>query len=146
MCYILSWFSQTDLFCSSWSSCLIGLCCFKVSALVPLHWGHQILSCLLGFLPSLISSLCDHSFGQYLFLSKQFEIRTLGDKQLFVWAQESCKGKQHFTKHLCSNLGRLAVIYTMIAIYWLLDRKELTLVDSHILSSSLKKTRIFICI
>jgi hypothetical protein len=55
--------------------------------------------------------------GQYPSLSRQFEIRTSGDKQLFVWLQEPCKVKQRFTKHVDSNLGRLVGIHTVIVLH-----------------------------
>jgi hypothetical protein len=60
----------------------------------------------------------ENSFEQYSSLSKQFEIRTSSDKQLCL--QELCKVKQCFTKHVDSNLGRLAGIYTVILIHELL--------------------------
>jgi hypothetical protein len=41
--------SLTDLLTSSWSPSHIGFCYFKVSVLVPLQWGYQMLSCF-GFL------------------------------------------------------------------------------------------------
>jgi hypothetical protein len=40
--------SLTDLYTGSWSPSLVDLCSFKVYVLVPLEWGHQILSCF-GF-------------------------------------------------------------------------------------------------
>jgi hypothetical protein len=36
--------SLTDLCTSSWSPFHIDLCCFKVSVLAPLQWGHQTVS------------------------------------------------------------------------------------------------------
>jgi hypothetical protein len=38
----------TDLYPGYWSPSHDNLCCFKVSILVPLEWGHQTLSCF-GF-------------------------------------------------------------------------------------------------
>jgi hypothetical protein len=52
----------------------------------------------------------ENSFGWYSSLNKQFEIRTSGDKQLFVWPQEPCRVKQRFTKYVGSSSGRLAGI------------------------------------
>jgi hypothetical protein len=49
--------SLTDLFTGSWSPSDVDLCRFKVSVLVPLELGHQILSCL-GFRLSLFSCMC----------------------------------------------------------------------------------------
>jgi hypothetical protein len=40
--------SLTDVYTGSWSPSHVDLCCFKVSILVPLEWGHQTLSCF-GF-------------------------------------------------------------------------------------------------
>jgi hypothetical protein len=48
-----------------------------------------------------------------------------------VWPKEPCKVKQRFTKHVGSNSGRLAGIYTVICYINPFDRKDLTLVDSH---------------
>jgi hypothetical protein len=35
----------TDLYSGYWSHSHDNLCCFKVSVLAPLKWGHQMLSC-----------------------------------------------------------------------------------------------------
>jgi hypothetical protein len=40
--------SLTDLYTGSWSPSHDNLCCFRVSVLAPLQWGHQMLSCF-GF-------------------------------------------------------------------------------------------------
>jgi hypothetical protein len=40
--------SLTDLYTGSWSPSQVNFCHFKVSVLVPLEWGHQMLSCF-GF-------------------------------------------------------------------------------------------------
>jgi hypothetical protein len=40
--------SLTDLYTGSWCPSHVELCHFKVSVLVPLMWGHQMLSCF-GF-------------------------------------------------------------------------------------------------
>jgi hypothetical protein len=50
--------SLTDLYTGSWSPPHVDLCHFKVSVLVPLQWGHQMLSCF-GFSTfSHISRMC----------------------------------------------------------------------------------------
>jgi hypothetical protein len=59
----------------------------------------------------------ENSFGQFSSLSKQFEIRSPGNKQLFILPQELCKVKQPFTKHVGSNSWRLVALYIVIVIY-----------------------------
>jgi hypothetical protein len=50
--------SLTDLYTGSWSPSHADLCRFKVSVLVSLEWGHQMLSCFEFSTYSQISCMC----------------------------------------------------------------------------------------
>jgi hypothetical protein len=47
-----------DLYTGYWSPFHGNLCCFKVSVLAPLEWGHQMLSCFGFSTYSYISCMC----------------------------------------------------------------------------------------
>jgi hypothetical protein len=109
----------------------IDLCCFKVSALVPLHWGHQMLSCwgffcffgFLGFLAYPRTSLICFSLPHVIKVQSPCCV-CLWSKAWMCFKRYLCLGRgtvkvRNFLKIHCweKNQNEVWLMITVIHIY-----------------------------